>query len=216
LFDGVFQNQAELDASPHLANDRPGDPRYADVNKDGVIDANDKTYLGDNQPKYIYGFNNDFSFKKFDLNVQVTGSYGAKLYSFFNRMVGIYHGDRNGLAKMKNRWRSESEPGDGQILRANRDPKGLQKEPSSYWVEDGSYLRIRNVSLGYTFDNKVLEKIKMKSLRVYLTGQNLYTFTKYPGYDPETSSEGSGLARGGDYLGYPSARTFIAGLNVSF
>ena len=160
--------------------------------------------------------NNDFSFKRFDLNVQITGSYGAKLFSFFNRMVGIYHGDRNGLDKLNNRWRSEVEPGDGTILRANRDPKGLQKEPSSYWVEDGTYLRIRNVSLGYAFDNKLVQNLKMNSFRVYVTGQNLYTFTKYMGYDPETSSQGSGLSRGGDYLGYPSARIFIAGLNVSF
>lgn len=215
-YDGVFKNQAELNASPHLANDFPGDPRYVDMNKDGKINADDKTYLGNNQPKYIYGMNNDFSFKSFDLNVQLTGSYGAKLFSFFNRMVGIYHGDRNGLDKLNNRWRSEEDPGDGTILRANRDPKGLQKEPSSYWVEDGSYLRIRNVSLGYTFDNKLVQNLKMKSLRAYVTGQNLHTFTKYIGYDPETSSQGSGLSRGGDYLGYPSARIFIAGLNVSF
>lgn len=216
LYDGVFNTQAELDASPHLPNDRPGDPRYVDLNNDGTIDANDKTYLGDNQPDYIYGLNNDFSYKNFDLNIQVTGSQGAKLFSFFNRMVGIYHGDRNGLASLNNRWRSEEEQGDGYTLRANRDPKSLQKEPSSFWVEDGSYVRIRNVSLGYTFDENVLQRLRMKGLRVYVTGQNLYTFTNYPGYDPETSSEGAGLSRGGDYLGYPAARTFIAGLNVSF
>jgi len=215
-YDGIFKNQAELDAAPHLINDRPGDPRYVDVNKDGQITAADKTYLGNNQPKFIYGFGNDFSYKHFDLNVQLTGSQGAKLFSFFNRMIGIYHGDRNGRAKLKDRWRSEEDPGSGDILRANRDPKGLQKEPSSYWVENGSFLRIRNVSLGYTFNGGTLQRLKLKALRVYVTGQNLYTFTKYPGYDPETSSEGAGLSRGGDYLGYPSARTIIAGLNVTF
>jgi hypothetical protein len=117
---------------------------------------------------------------------------------------------------LNNRWRSESDPGNGNVIRANRDPQGFQKEPSNYWIEDGSFLRIRNLSLGYTFDEKLAKSVKMKSLRVYLTGQNLYTFTKYPGYDPETSSEGSGLSRGGDYLGYPSARTIIVGINVSF
>lgn len=216
LYDGVFKNQAELDAAPHLVNDRPGDPRYIDVNKDGQITAADKTFLGSNQPKFIYGFGNDFSYKRFDLNVQLTGSQGARLFSFFNRMIGIYHGDRNGRAKLKDRWRSEEEPGSGDILRANRDPKGLQKEPSSYWVENGSFLRIRNISLGYNFDGEMLQKIKVRSLRVYVTGQNLYTFTKYPGFDPETSSEGNGLSRGGDYLGYPAARTVIAGLNITF
>ena len=215
-YDGVFKNQAELDASPHLANDHPGDPRYIDTNKDGVINASDKTFLGNNQPNFIYGLSNDFSYKRFDLNVQLTGSQGAKLFSFFNRMVGIYHGDRNGLVKLNDRWRSETEVGAGDILRANRDPKGLQKEPSSYWVENGSFLRIRNVSLGYTLSPELVQKMRIKGLRVYLTGQNLFTFTKYPGFDPETSSEGSGLSRGGDYLGYPAARTIIAGLNVSF
>ena len=215
-YDGVFLNRAELDAAPHLANDFPGDPRYVDINKDGKITADDKTFLGNNQPNFIFGFSNDFAYKGFDLNLQLTGSQGAKLFSFFNRMIGIYHGDRNGLVKLNDRWRSETEVGSGDILRANRDPKGLQKEPSSYWVEDGSFVRIRNVSLGYTFTNALVNKLKMKGLRVYVTGQNLYTFTKYPGYDPETSSEGSGLSRGGDYLGYPSARTLIAGLNVTF
>jgi TonB-linked SusC/RagA family outer membrane protein len=215
-YDGVFKNQAELDAAPHLANDHPGDPRYVDINKDGVISAADKTYLGNNQPKFMYGFSNDFSYNRFDLNVQLTGSQGAKLFSFFNRMVGIYHGDRNGRKKLVDRWRSESDPGSGDILRANRDPKGLQKEPSSYWVEDGSFLRIRNVSLGYNFAPALTQRLHVKGLRVYVTGQNLYTFTKYPGFDPETSSQGDGLSRGGDYLGYPAARTIIAGLSVSF
>ncbi|HEX9958961.1 MAG TPA: TonB-dependent receptor [Fibrella sp.] len=215
-YDGIFKNQAELDASPHLANDHAGDPRYVDINKDGQINADDKTYIGNNQPNFIFGFSNDFAYKGFDLNLQLTGSQGAKLFSFFNRMVGIYHGDRNGLLKLNDRWRSESEVGTGNILRANRDPKGLQKEPSSYWVEDGSFVRIRNVSLGYTFSNAITKQLHVKGLRLYVTGQNLYTFTKYIGYDPETSSEGSGLSRGGDYLGYPSARTVIAGLNVTF
>lgn len=215
-YDGVFKNQAELDAAPHMANDRPGDPRYVDINGDGIINASDKTFIGNNQPDYIFGFNNDFSYKRFDLNVSVNGSQGAELFSFFNRMVGIYHGDRNGLSKLNKRWRSETDPGDGTILRANRDPKGLQKEPSSYWVEDGSFVRIRNVSVGYTFDAGLLERLKVRSLRTYLTGQNLYTFTRYPGFDPETSSQGDGLSRGGDYLGYPPARTLILGVNISF
>jgi TonB-linked SusC/RagA family outer membrane protein len=216
LYDGVFKNKAELDATPHLANDHPGDPRYVDLNKDGVINASDKTFIGNNQPKYIYGFSNDFSYNNFDLNIQLTGSQGAQLFSFFNRMIGIYHGDRNGLDKLNDRWRSEEDPGSGVILRANRDPKGLQKEPSNYWVENGSFLRIRNVSLGYNFPAAVIQKAKIKGLRAYVTGQNLFTFTKYPGFDPETSSQGDGLSRGGDYLGYPSARTIIAGLNVTF
>ena len=177
-------NQSELDAAPHLANDHPGDPRYVDINGDGVINASDKTYLGNNQPKFIYGFSNDFSYNNFDLNVQLTGSQGAQLFSFFNRMIGIYHGDRNGLDKLNDRWRSEEDPGSGQILRANRDPKGLQKEPSNYWVENGSFLRIRNVSLGYNFPTTLTQKIRISGLRAYVTGQNLYTCLLYTSPSP--------------------------------
>lgn len=216
LYDGIFLDQEELEASPHLPNDFPGDPRYVDLNGDGVLDADDKTFIGDNQPDFIYGISNDFSYKNLDLNIQLTGSQGAQTFSFFNRMVGIYHGDRNGLIKLTDRWRSDSDPGNEYILRANRDPKGLQKEPSSYWVENASFLRIRNVSLGYNFEQQFLDQLRLSALRIYVTGQNLYTFTKYPGYDPETSSEGEGLSRGGDYLGYPSARTIMLGLNIGF
>lgn len=212
---GVFQSEEELEKYPHLRNDKVGDGRYEDVNKDGKLDQNDKTILGDNNPLFTAGFSNSFRYKNFTLDIQFTGSYGAEVFSFYKRMCGIYHGDRNGLIEQLGRWRSESEPGDGVHFRPTRTPSGWQRDPSSAWVQDASYLRLRNLTFGYDFDQNVLEKVKMRGLRLYVTGQNLFTITNYVGYDPETSSQ-SGLAQGGDYLGYPTARSFIIGANITF
>lgn len=212
---GVFQSQEELDKYPHLAADKVGDGRYEDVNKDGKLDQNDKTILGDNNPVFTAGFSNSFSYKNFTLDLQFTGSYGAEVFSFYKRMCGIYHGDRNGMIEQLDRWRSEDQPGDGIHFRATRTPSGWQRDPSSAWVQDASYLRLRNLTLGYNFNQHTINKLKMKGLRLYVTGSNLFTITNYVGYDPETSSE-SGLSQGGDYLGYPAARSFIIGANITF
>jgi len=213
---GVFMSQEELDKYPHLPVDKVGDGRYLDINGDGKMDQNDKMILGDNNPLFIAGFSNDFSYRNFTLSVQFNGSYGAKVFSFFKRMVDVYHGDRNVLIDQLGHWRSEDEPGDGIHFRPTRNPVGWQRDPSSAWVQDASFLRLRNFTLGYNFNGKIIEKYKIKGLRVFITGSNIYTWTKYTGYDPETSSEGSALTKGGDYMGYPAARSFMMGVNVSF
>lgn len=215
-FEGVFLTQAELDKYPHLGADKIGDGRYADVNGDGVLDQNDKTILGDNNPDFIAGLTNNFSYKNFSLGIQLTASYGAELFSFYERMVGIYHGDRNGMIQQVDRWRSLEQPGNGIHFRATRTPSGWQRDPSSAWIQDASYLRLRNVNFAYEFNKRTTESLKVKGLRLYVTGSNLFTWTKYTGYDPETSTEGTGLTKGGDYLGYPTARTFILGANLTF
>jgi TonB-linked SusC/RagA family outer membrane protein len=216
VFQGVFKNQEELDKYPHLAADKVGDGRYLDVNKDGKMDQNDKDILGSNNPKFTAGLNNNFSYKNFTLGVQLTAVYGSQLFSFFKRMVGVYHGDRNGLIEQLGRWKSPEDPGDGIHFRPTRNPTGWQRDPSSAWVTDASYIRLRNVSLAYDFNKNTIKQLKLSGLRFYITGQNLFTLTKYPGYDPDTSSEGSGLSKGGDYLGYPTARSIILGVNVTF
>jgi hypothetical protein len=219
VYEGVFMSQEELDKYPHQPVDRVGDGRYKDINNDGVMDASDKEVIGNNHPNYLVGFNNNFSYKNFSLNVQMTFSQGAQLLSLFRRMVGVYHGDRNGMIEQLNRWRSPEEPGDGWHFRATRTPTGWQRDVSSAWVEDASYLRIRNVSLSYDFDSSLANKLYLRGMRVFVTGQNLYTWTKYKGYDPENTSEvgeQNARARGGDYAGYPAARSIIFGLNVSF
>jgi TonB-linked SusC/RagA family outer membrane protein len=215
-FEGVFQSQEELDRYPHLGADKIGDGRYADINGDGVLNQNDKTILGNNNPDFIAGLTNNFSYKNFSLGIQFTGSYGAELFSFYKRMVGIYHGDRNGMIEQVDRWRSVDDPGDGTHFRATRTPSGWQRDPSSAWIQNASYLRLRNLNIAYDFNKSFTDKLKLKGLRIYATGSNLFTITKYSGYDPETSSEGTGLTKGGDYLGYPTARTYIVGANFTF
>ena len=217
VYEGVFMSQEDLDKYPHLSGDKVGDGRYKDVSGDGKLDQNDKTILGNNQPIFTAGLNNTFSYKNFDLSVQLTGSYGSEVFSIYKRMIAVYHGDRNGMTDILNYWRSPENPGDGKTFRPTRTPSGWSRDPSSLWLTDGSYLRIRNVSLSYNVNTSKIKKINMRGLRVYITGQNLYTFTKNPGYDPETSSEGgNGLTRGGDYTGYPSARSVILGVDVTF
>jgi hypothetical protein len=224
---GVFMSQEELDKYPHLPTDKVGDGRYLDVagggpngdQPDGKLDSSDKTIIGNSQPDFIAGFTNSLAWKNLTLDLQFTGSYGGEAFSFYKRMCGIYHGDRNAIAAQLNRWRSPEEPGDGIHFRATRTPAGWQRDPSSAWVQDVSYIRLRNATLGYNFNESVAKKIGMSSLRLYVTGQNLFTLTKYEGYDPENSSEASGnngLSAGGDYMGYPAARSFIIGANITF
>jgi TonB-linked SusC/RagA family outer membrane protein len=216
VYQGVFMNQKDLDTYPHLPADKVGDGRYLDVNGDGKLDQTDKALIGNNQPKFTGGFSNNFSYKNFTLSAQLSFSSGAMAFSFFKRMVGIYHGDRNGLVEQVGRWESLSDPGDGVHFRATRNPTGWQRDPSSAWVTDVSYIRLRNVTLAYDFNQGKIKPLHINGLRLYATGQNLFTWTKYPGFDPETSSEGDGLTRGGDYLGYPAARSIIVGLNLTF
>ncbi len=216
VYEGVFMSQEDLDLYPHLQADKIGDGKYKDVNEDGVLDENDRTILGDNNPIFTAGLSNTFNYKNLSLNVQLNGSYGAEVYSFYRRMIGIYHGDRNGMIEQLDRWKSPEEPGDGIHFRPTRTPSGWQRTPSSAWVQDASYLRVRNVSLSYDFSKAITQKIHLSGLRLYVTGTNLYTFTDYVGFDPETSSQGDGLSKGGDYLGYPPARSFIFGANITF
>lgn len=216
IFDGVYTSEAQIEAHAHLSTDVPGDPIIRDVNGDGELNADDRTIIGNNQPDFIYGFSNDFSYRNFDLRIQLTGSQGGEVFSMSSRFTKYFHGERNARADAVNRWRSPEQPGDGEYFRANRNYLGLQKEPSSYWVQDASFLRIRNVTLGYNLPESVLGSSFIQSSRFYLSVQNLYTFTDYFGFDPEVSTSGDGLTRGGDYTGYPTARTFTLGVNLRF
>jgi hypothetical protein len=218
VYEGVFMTQEELNKYPHLAIDKVGDGRYKDVDGNGILNSNDKDIIGNNHPVFTAGLNNNFSYKNFSLGIQFISSYGAKTFSFWKRMVGIYHGDRNAYAGQLDRWRSPSEPGDGIHFRPTRNPTGWQRDPSSAWVQDASYLRLRNLTFSYDLDRKITQKAGINAMRLYITGTNLFTWTKYVGYDPENTSElqNTQLAKGGDYMGYPAARSFIIGANITF
>ncbi|MBN8826714.1 MULTISPECIES: TonB-dependent receptor [unclassified Spirosoma] len=216
--DGIFQNQAQVDAGPTWAAPvitRPGDFRFKDINGDGKIDANDRTVIGTPYPKFVFGLTNTLSYKGFDLSILLQGSQGNQVLYLQRRFFGFVNSS-NSYADVVNRWQSEANPGDGKHPRAY--PAGNSNQVTSYYVEDGSYLRIRNVSLGYRLPARWAERIGMQGLRIYTTGQNLYTFTKYAGYNPEVNRNynGNPLVEGVDYGVYPLARSFTVGLNASF
>lgn len=217
---GIFMNQADLDANPHDVTSRPGDVKYADDNNDRVFNAEDRTIIGNNQPDFIYGLNNSFSYKGFDLNIAIQGSQGAEVLNLSRRFFENLEGNQNQLTTVLNRWRSESNPGDGVTPRANARTTGLNNAVSSRWVEDASYLRIQNITLGYRLPSHIVSRWTLQQVRIYLSAQNLHTWTQYKGYNPEVSNYdgemASGLASGVDYGSFPLSRTMSVGINIGF
>ncbi|SEN85524.1 TonB-linked outer membrane protein, SusC/RagA family [bacterium A37T11] len=213
---GIFMNQQELDSYAHDPTSKPGDVKYEDIKKDNVINADDRTLIGNNQPDFLYSMSNTFGYKNFDLSVSLQGSQGGKILNLSRRFYEQLEGNSNQMAIVNDRWKSESEPGNGKTPRANARPTGNNNAVSTRWVEDGSFLRIQNISLGYKISPNCLNRIKMKQVRFYISCQNLYTWTDYTGYNPEVSNYESALTGGVDYGSYPLARTFTVGINVGF
>lgn len=214
---GIFKTQKELDSYPHLADTHVGDVMFEDVDKNGVINADDRTIIGNNMPDFVYGINNTFSFRQFDASIQINGVVGADVLHLGRRFYTQGEGNQNQLKEMLGRWQSEENPGSGKIPRANSQPTGQNNATSSRWVESGTFLRVNNVTLGYTLPESVSSKLRIQSLRFYVSVQNLLTITPYSGYNPETSYvEDSVTAPGTDYGMYPLYRTSTIGFNLTF
>ncbi|WP_316811839.1 TonB-dependent receptor [Pedobacter heparinus] len=194
---------------------QPGDIRYKDINLDGVVDVQDRVVIGRVLPKHSGGFNNNFSYKRFDLNVFFQWSYGNQIYNA-NRMM--FEGnvtnkrDLNQFASYNDRWTFENQ--DSKIFRAGG--AGQVGYYSDYYLESGSYLRLKTVALSYAIPTKVLQSIVVKSLSVSVSAQNLYTWTNYSGMDPEVSVRNSALTPGFDYSAYPRANTLVFGIRAGF
>ncbi|CAG5012039.1 TonB-dependent receptor P3 [Dyadobacter sp. CECT 9275] len=211
---GVFKDQADLDSHPHDPTTKPGDVKYEDINNDKVINANDRTIIGNNQPDFIYGLTNTFSYKGFDLNIAIQGTQGGEILNLSRRFFENLEGNANQLTTVLNRWRSPSDPGDGVTPRANARTTGNNNAISTRWVEDGSYLRVQNVSLGYQLPASLISKAKLQQVRIYASAQNLFTFTKYLNFNPEVSNYEGPLAGGVDYGVFPLAKTYTLGINI--
>lgn len=213
---GVYKNQADIDNSPVWAAGgiKPGDIKYADINRDGKVDANDITYLGSPLPKFTYGLVNTFEFDRFDLNIIVRGSQGNLILDANDRLPFYFNGAVNARTNVLNRWRSEQDPGNGMEPRVGGVAQNVF---STRFLHDASFLQISNVTLGYTIPQKVF-KSYVRSLRLYGGIQNLYTFTKYVGYNPEANNfnESGSTQLAVDQGSYPIARTFLLGLNLNF
>lgn len=218
LYDGVFMTQEEFDAGAKSVNSKVGSVRIRDVSgpdgkPDGVINVLDKTFIGNPIPDFLLGFTNQFSYENFDLSIHMAGSVGGDImdvsYQWTENIDGVF----NVRKEVAERWRSLDNPGKGNIPRTNSDP--LHRFNNSRWIWNGTYLAVKNITLGYTLPVKNLAYIR--SARVYFSAQNAFIFTKYPGMNPEVSDSGlGGLREGVDQASYPVPKIITAGINVSF
>jgi TonB-dependent starch-binding outer membrane protein SusC len=205
--DGIFQTAEEIAGSAQPGA-KPGDLRYRDVDGNKVIDAADRVFQGSYQPKITYGINAGAGYKTFDLSIGGYGTGGGKIYNGKKAARGDFR-DNIETDVAKNRW-TPNNTNTG-VPRANLD----ELPASTYFLEKGDFFRINNLTLGYTLPAKTIGTLKMQSLRVYATVQNLATFTNYSGFTPEISS-GNTLAGGIESSIYPTTRTFAFGVNVGF
>ena len=214
---GIFKTKEELNQYPHFADTQAGDVKFEDVNKDGKINADDRTIIGSNMPDYTWGMTHSFAFKGFDASLSVLGVVGSDVLHLGRRFYTQGEGNQNQLSEMMNRWQSETNTGNGWIPRANSQPTGQNNVISSRWIENGSFLRVSNLTIGYTMPLDFMKKCGMQRARIYASVQNLLTISSYTGYNPETSfKEDNVTAAGTDYGMYPLYRTCTLGVNVTF
>lgn len=222
VYEGVFMNDAELAKGPHITvygGSDVGSVRLKDISgpdgvPDGLIDPiNDKTFIGNPNPKFVYGISNDLSYKNFDLSITLIGRVGGDVFKGDLLSIENIDGVFNVRPAALDRWRSVENPGKGDLPRSNSNP--LHRFNNSRHIFDGSYLAGKNIVLGYTLPQPA-KKIYKKA-RVYISAQNAFLLTKYPGPNPDASQYGlNGLSEGRDFAPYPIPRTFTIGIDVNF
>ena len=210
--DGIFQNQAAVDAHPSQSSlgaplTSPGDIRYKDVNNDEVIDINDRTNIGKPQADFFMGFNLSGNYKNWDFSAYLYAELGKEIVRNYERFLP----NSNKPSYYLDRWTGEGTS--NSVPRLTNDATN-NKLFSDFFVEDGSFLRLQNVQIGYNLDASLLERVGVAKLRLYTSINNLFTLTDYTGYDPTIN--GGAIGAGIDSGTYPSARQFILGLNVEF
>ena len=178
---------------------------------DGILNNDDRTIIGDPNPDFIWGFNNEFTYRNFDLNCFIQGSQGNDVLSYTLLELETLSGINNTTTEGLNRWTTTNT--NTNIPRAFA---GRPQRVSSRFIFNGSYVRFKNIAIGYTFPDEVLKKIKLQKIRLYLSAQNIFTITQYRGYDPEVNYRNSNLNAGADYASYPNAKSFTAGINIIF
>jgi TonB-dependent starch-binding outer membrane protein SusC len=230
IFDGVYNNQNDIDKGPKYGSGvivTPGDPIVRDVTGDGKIDASDRTDLGNAQPDFTAGLTNTLSYKNFEFSFMLHGVFGNEIVNQQTRYNKYWNDSRNAYSSISNYWKSEQEPGDGKTFKPNAEYKGMQTQFSSYWIEDGTFVRIKNIRLSYALPKAITSKLSFRTMRVYVNAENVHVFSKYVGYDPENSiySTGTdaaasntpfppGLMVGADYGSYPIPITVTFGVKV--
>ena len=227
--EGIFQSAADIFASAYQGNNiQPGDVKFKDKNgpngkPDGVIDEYDRDFLGSAIPKYTFGATGNFEYSNFDLSVFFQGQTGNKIYSQVNMDIeGFYRPFNITQRVFDQRWHGEGTS--NTMPRVSYKGASNNKYPSSRFLEDGSYVRLKNLQIGYTIPKKMVSRLRITSLRFYVSGQNLWTLTDYTGLDPEMhisdnvkrDTYGGDVAAGIDWGTYPSARSYVFGLNLNF
>ena len=206
--DGVFQNQGELDAYPHLSIADVGDLRFVDTNGDGFLNGDDRKYTGSPIPELLYGFNLEVSYKGLSLAADFQGQQGNEIYNAKETVrPDLYNFEQHYFNRWTGEGTSDTEP------RASAG--GYNFLPSTRYIQNGSYFRLRSISLGYTLPKSLMEKISVRTAQVYVRGTNVFTSTKFTGYTPEVSS-GSVLDNGIDTGGYPIPSVYSVGFNLTF
>ncbi|HYF68128.1 MAG TPA: TonB-dependent receptor, partial [Ohtaekwangia sp.] len=211
-----------------------GDIKYKDINNDGVINTDDQTFIGNPNPKFSFGLNNSFTYGNFDLTVYITGVYGFDIFNASRiRTEGMLNQSNNQLATIANRAQIEMIDPTGSLDDINNvrlinpgtdiprftstNVNGNARIMQDRWIEDGSFVRIQNVSLGYMLPSSLISKVNLNRVRVYFNAQNLHVFTNYSGLDPEVGASNQNILTAGIDTGrYPTPRVFTLGLNVDF
>ena len=224
--DGLYQNEAEIASDPSLSNDprredgliQPGDTKFVDLDGNGIIDDEDRTVIGNPHPTMTYGLNANFTYKGFDLSFFFLGEAGKEIYNG-DRMQGLdptY--PYNMYAETLNRWNGEGTSNSIPRMTTKRD--NLNHRTSTLFIEDGGFMRLKNLTVGYTIPYGLSSKLGVSNARFYITGQNVFTITNYNGIDPElgyiNQNNDGNLQIGVDYAQYPQARTWIFGATLDF
>ncbi|MDR2774572.1 MAG: TonB-dependent receptor [Tannerella sp.] len=222
--DGLFRSQEEVDAHSKNGeliqkNAKPGDIRFIDYNEDGIIDGNDRQYCGSGFPDFEYGFKIYAEYKGFDMNLFLQGTQGNKIYNAFRTYTESVRAGNNYTKKVLDSYTYD--PVNGNYPRLDiTDPNGNDIDNSDRYLEDGSYLRLKTFTLGYTFPDRWVHNLSVQRVKVYIGAQNFYTITKYEGYNPDIGGgqyQGSGLGtKGVDYSVYPLPRSYHIGLLFNF
>ncbi|WP_185967782.1 SusC/RagA family TonB-linked outer membrane protein [Formosa sediminum] len=207
IYDGVVQSESEV----LVGGEAVGGEKFRDLNGDGALTDDDRAIIGDPHPDFNWGWNNDFSYKNINLNVFVQGSQGGEILNYTLMELGALNGRTNVTTAALNRWTPDNTDTNVPQARVSRS-----YVTSNRWIDNASYVRIKNISLGYNLPELLLSKLQVSSARFYISGQNLFTFTNYKGVDPEVSYSNSSSNLGLDYGSYPNVKSYTVGLNIGF
>lgn len=226
IYDGVYQEGDTFIPGGGFEQE-PGGEKFRDIDgrntegdltgePNGTLNNDDRTIIGDPNPDFIYGWNNDFRWKNFDLNIFFQGSQGNDILSYTLMELNLLAGINNATTDALNRWTPSNTDTD-----VPKAVVGRTRRVSTRWIYDGSYIRLKNLSLGYNLPASVLNNLNISKLRVYVSAQNIFTVTNYPGYDPEVNYNSGGSTNGNrnvglDYGSYPNAKSYTLGVNIGF